>query len=670
MRPVDARSLDLGGGGNRAGQRRLQRLCGGKHVRRGRAQRRQRATGFVALDVAHGQQRVVQTADGLRRWQGVGRWQPRIAVRQIRAEPAPRLAQSHRLFVAEWRRVVRGQRQVVVEPAETVLAIDDQFGHLLRAHLDAVDADGGQLGMRDLVDAGVDGGGFGVRAVERDAARGNRLGLELRVQMRQRVDDRFDRRLELAHAFLVTREQGDGQRPDRFGNLLLQDLQRRLALGRDQDAFARGQIVTDDVGDRVRLAGAGRTLHRDAGRTFQLLDDGFLLAVVRQREVQLARLAGIDGAAGQAAKRNRLVFEHRAAGRRDKAQRPVRQCFGVVHAVFQARDVVDQEVRRTRPGEDHPAMRDDEALARGRRLRGGHVVARVGADLAGDQLEDRLDHLGCERRERAVAARGQQAARRTFDVADPGHAAGRERIEFQVRVELAGPQADGVRGRVDVDFQRLRDERVMEVDRRRGAHLPRRQAHAPDQFQRARRFFGFEPGLQREQVRVQRDHLAARTLARRPFLPRRQVGSQPLRGAGAALCIAFFNALLRLIVGGMRGIFMAGVCQRGVIERRRIAGRVGADQQIGRQRRIGQQRRRCGLEPVHAQPQVILLGLDVEFDPRQRRQVGKGFLEFGDFRERERGRVYVFGLLDEIVEQRAHALGRCVHRVLPGRAGG
>ncbi|MEG0044140.1 MAG: hypothetical protein RR763_20940, partial [Massilia sp.] len=192
-----------------------------------------------------------------------------------------------------------------------------------------------------------------------------------------------------------------------------------------------------------------------------------------------------------------------------------------------------------RKWEDHPAVRDDEALARGRRLRGGHVVAGVGADLAGDQLEDRLDHLGCERRDRAVAARGQQAARRAFDVADTGHAAGRERIEFQVRVELAGAQADGVRGRVDVDFQRLRDERVMEVDRRRGAQLPRRQAHAPDQFQRARRFFGFQPGLQREQVRIQRDHLSTRPLARRPLLPRWQVGSQPLRDAGAALCIAF-----------------------------------------------------------------------------------------------------------------------------------
>ncbi len=46
------------------------------------------------------------------------------------------------------------------------------------------------------------------------------------------------------------------------------------------------QIVTDDIGNRVRLASARRTLHHDPARVFEPVDDLHLLCIERFREIQ------------------------------------------------------------------------------------------------------------------------------------------------------------------------------------------------------------------------------------------------------------------------------------------------------------------------------------------------------------------------------------------------
>ena len=49
--------------------------------------------------------------------------------------------------------------------------------------------------------------------------------------------------------------------------------------------------MAHDIRNGVRLPGTGRALHSDAVRALQLLDDGDLFMVVRQRKEQLARRA-------------------------------------------------------------------------------------------------------------------------------------------------------------------------------------------------------------------------------------------------------------------------------------------------------------------------------------------------------------------------------------------
>jgi hypothetical protein len=136
----------------------------------------------------------------------------------------------------------------------------------------------------------VDVGNLGVQLVQlllgsRDVLRGTR-----RVEARDAGGDGLDGVLELLHAVAFVGQQRDAERPDALGQLLLQDRQRRLALGRHQDALALREVVADDVGDGVGLAGSRRPLHDDPVVGMQLLNDGDLLIVVGHREVQLHRL--------------------------------------------------------------------------------------------------------------------------------------------------------------------------------------------------------------------------------------------------------------------------------------------------------------------------------------------------------------------------------------------
>ena len=97
----------------------------------------------------------------------------------------------------------------------------------------------------------------------------------------------LDRELELLHAVRFAAQQADRQRTNVFGEFLLQHGQRRILHGRHQYPLAIGQVMTDDVGDGVGLAGAGRPLHHNPVVHLQQLDDLHLLVVVRLGEVQL-----------------------------------------------------------------------------------------------------------------------------------------------------------------------------------------------------------------------------------------------------------------------------------------------------------------------------------------------------------------------------------------------
>ena len=123
-----------------------------------------------------------------------------------------------------------GKRECVVEPRVLLRAGEHQRRHLLRAHLDAVDLDIGQLRAGDFTDAHVDGGQLHVRTIDGAVASANLLSHDLGIQLRDVVDDGFNGGLELAHALPVTRQQRHRERLHLFRNLRLQHLESLLAL--------------------------------------------------------------------------------------------------------------------------------------------------------------------------------------------------------------------------------------------------------------------------------------------------------------------------------------------------------------------------------------------------------------------------------------------------------
>ena len=595
--------------------------------------------------------------------QGAGSRDRGMAVDQVGAEPAPRLAQRHAGLVAEGRRVLRRQRQAVVEPAELRVTVDHQLGHLLRPHRHAVDVDLAQVGARDVVDAGVDPRHLFMRAVERGAAGGDRIDLDVRVQMGEGVDDRLDRGLELAHALLVAGQQRHRERADRRRNLLLQYLQCRFALGGDQDAFSRRQVVADDVGDRMGLTGAGRALDRHARGARELLDDRLLFAVVGQGEVQLARFAAAGRAAGQATEGDRFMLDHGLARGRDDAERAVRNRIAGADALLQACDVVDQEMAGARTGEHDPPVRHHQRVAGVRGGGGFAVITCRCRELPGDQAQDRFDDRRVEGRDGDVRAVAQQGAGGAFDIADAGHGAGGKGVELQARLDLARTHGDGVAGVVDLEFHRLGDQGVMEVDSRRrsgfvGArNTPRRHPHAPDQLRRPHRLFGFQARLQRKQVGVQAHHLAPRPLPHGPVVPVLRVDLQQ----AADPCAALLVALPGLFFTDDAGVLVAGARQHRFLQGRRTGRGIVVDRQKRGKLGLRKAGRAHRFQAVHPQPDRLAIGVDVEVDPGQRLQVGIGLLELGSLRQCKSCWIDVFGLLDQVVEQPAHELGRGLH---------
>ena len=128
-------------------------------------------------------------------------------------------------------------------------------------------------------------------------------------------------RLELLKSFSLRGRDADREIPDAFGQLVPQDRKGGLAMRHDQNPPARGHVVADDVGDRVRLARAGRSLDDNAIGAFQTPDDLDLIIVegLGEEEVRclsLRRRLGCpaDGLADAIAQRSPDVVRLRGGG--------------------------------------------------------------------------------------------------------------------------------------------------------------------------------------------------------------------------------------------------------------------------------------------------------------------------------------------------------------------
>ena len=363
------------------------------------------------------------------------------------------------------------QCQIVIEPSVLLAAGDDQVSHLLRAELHAVHLNVRELLHGNLVDSSVDSGQFTMSRVDAIARVLDFVGDDSRVELRKVVDDRFDGGLELPHSFLVASHQRHGQGADLLGNLGLQYVEGVLTLGRYEHLAPCGQVVADDVGNRVGLAGARGALDHHAGRPFEHLDNGFLLLVVGQREKELTRLALLSGRSAQASERNRLVLNDVVGRRRHQRDRAWRNHVTRLQPVLQPFDVHDKVVVRANPREQHPTRCHKQVrLGRGKALI-GRVVSPLLVEVASGELQDGFDARDVERRHRMLGLACHQQLGLFLYVGRTRELTRAERVKLQPRFDRTRPDRKGVSLTVEIDLNHLGQKRVLEVhsDRTRAA---------------------------------------------------------------------------------------------------------------------------------------------------------------------------------------------------------
>ena len=163
--------------------------------------------------------------------------------------------------------------------------------------------------------------------------------------------------LELLHALTLVSQQSHAQGPNFRRQLLLQHAKRRLTLGGDQNPFALGQEVADDVCNGMALAGAGRALHYHPVAGFQLLDDSHLLVVVRQGKEKLFGV-GAGERGRQPSKRHCDFRLDLGIPDLDKAPQNVGQAYGLSDFLLQPLNVLQEDVFRAPAGEEHPGVGD------------------------------------------------------------------------------------------------------------------------------------------------------------------------------------------------------------------------------------------------------------------------------------------------------------------------
>src|SRR5882672_10359943 len=97
-----------------------------------------------------------------------------------------------------------------------------------------------------------------------------------------------DGMFELLHSILFARQERNSERTDVLRKLLLQHRQCWILHRGDEDSLTLGEIVTDDVSNRVRFARAWGTLRDDPIGNIQQLNDADLLVVERLRKIKIA----------------------------------------------------------------------------------------------------------------------------------------------------------------------------------------------------------------------------------------------------------------------------------------------------------------------------------------------------------------------------------------------
>ena len=93
--------------------------------------------------------------------------------------------------------------------------------------------------------------------------------------------------LQLFKTLSVVRQETNRKLSNRRRNMVPQDSERRFTLGGNQHTTTGSQIVANDIGDGMRLAGPRRSLHHHAIGARQLSDDGHLLIVEWLREEKI-----------------------------------------------------------------------------------------------------------------------------------------------------------------------------------------------------------------------------------------------------------------------------------------------------------------------------------------------------------------------------------------------
>ena len=224
--------------------------------------------------------------------------QRRIEVIDVLTQNAACLAQPDDIRVRELRRKLGSDSKRVGNPLELPDVLDHLSRRVLRIDFLGIQRDLGEVPLRPIANLAVDAGKFAVEGINgflkmADGSRGTAA-----VETLNLGGNLMDGVLELLHAVLFAGQQRNGKRTDFIRQLLLQHRQGRVLHRGHKHPLALGQIVADDVGDGVRLAGARRTLHNDAIGNIQQLDDADLLVVEGLWEVEVARLLVARAALG------------------------------------------------------------------------------------------------------------------------------------------------------------------------------------------------------------------------------------------------------------------------------------------------------------------------------------------------------------------------------------
>ena len=202
------------------------------------------------------------------------------------------------------------------------------------------------------------------------------------------------------------------------GEPALHHLERGLLLGDEQHALAGDQRLGDQVGDRLRLAGAGRALQHERPTVGGGQDRGELARVAVERREQLGqRQRAIErrGLGKRRLRRERVA----GAGREVRDHRRAEQRVAVLGQIGPHRELGEREDAEARLGQDLPAIEPgDRRGQRAHRRRQVELVAiGVGArhhqaELGRQLLEQRVvpPRLGVGRRGHAIALAGAGAA--------------------------------------------------------------------------------------------------------------------------------------------------------------------------------------------------------------------------------------------------------------------